>query len=420
MGRCRSPPLSHSTPSVTPPPVVPPPSVTPPARSFRPPEPPQGEVASWPRGRLPAGRYSPSGAGLTTVHSYAGIAQIAAGGAVLLSARAPTEAVSSMWNTTASPTAAYLRTRTERRSPRPGSPTTAKRRTTPTSHVSTPGAYPALPSGRTKHPKGRPQLDPRTLEVVWFEEGDGVALLEAGQPLCVIPSWSDMDGGIPGYSREAIGRQPVRVRARRRDRGARSAHPAGAGLLGLAARRGCLGGLPAVAAGPPPGRLGPGGYYWHDVGRQSKSPLGRTETGPRPTAVPAPRNATPGATTPPASRAPLVGVSERPARGDRAYNVLTTVGMSCQRMPTVELYEDNVGDHARIELAVATTLPSVRAGSIFPVARAVSMAGRHVLRLRRQCEVVSRGADVPAGPGAGRAYSFSTTPIASTARTRPT
>jgi hypothetical protein len=70
------------------------------------------------------------------------------------------------------------------------------------------GRVPALPSGRTKHPKGRPPLDPRTLEVVWFEEGDGVALMEAGQPLCVIPGWSEMDRGVPGYAREAIGRSP--------------------------------------------------------------------------------------------------------------------------------------------------------------------------------------------------------------------
>ena len=228
------------------------------------------------------------------------------------------------------------------------------------------GLVPALPSGRTKHPKGRPQLDPRTLEVVWFEEGDGVALLEAGQPICVIPSWSDMDGGIPGYSREAIGRSPFAFALDD------EIEELGPRILQAQAfwdwRRGAGAweGFQQSLLGHLLSRLGPGGYYWHDVGRQSNRPPNRTESGPQSTAVPAPRNATPSTTTPPASRAPLVGVSERPARGDRAYNVLTTVGMSCQRMPTVELYEDNVGDHARIELAVATTLPSVRAGSIFP------------------------------------------------------
>ncbi len=203
------------------------------------------------------------------------------------------------------------------------------------------GQVPAMPAGRTRHPRGRPALDPRSLRVVWFEEGDGAALLEDGQPLCVIPGWSDIDGGVPGYSREAIGRSPFafalddeiddlgpRIRKAQAYWDWRHAPGAWEGF-----QQGVLGHLL--------GRLGPGGYYWHDVGRQGR-PDGS------------------------APEQPLVGVSERPARGDRSYNVLSTVGMSCQRMPTVELYEDNVGEHARIELAVATTMPSQRAGSIFP------------------------------------------------------
>jgi hypothetical protein len=225
------------------------------------------------------------------------------------------------------------------------------------------GRVPAMPSGRTKHPKGRPQLDPRDLAVVWFEEGDGVALMEAGQPLCVIPGWSDMDQGIPGYSREAIGRSPFAF-ALDDEIG-----ELGPRILQSQAfwewRRGpgSWEGFQQSLLGHLLSRLGPGGYYWHDVGRQAQAGRPRAETGPQPT-VPAPRN--PPAPTTPTPREPLVGVSERPARGDRAYNVLTTVGMSCQRMPTVELYEENVGEHARIELAVATVLPSVRAGSVFP------------------------------------------------------
>jgi hypothetical protein len=221
------------------------------------------------------------------------------------------------------------------------------------------GRVPAMPSGRTKHPKGRPPLDTRTLEVVWFEEGDGVALMEAGQPLCVIPGWSEMDRGVPGYAREAIGRSPFAFALDD------EIDELGPRILQAEAfwewRRGpgAWEGFQQSLLGHLLSRLGPGGYYWHDVGRQS----GRKETAPQP--VPAPRSAAP-ENPAPARREPLVGVSERPARGDRTYNVLTTVGMSCQRMPTVELYEDNVGDHARIELALATTLPSVRAGSIFP------------------------------------------------------
>ena len=202
------------------------------------------------------------------------------------------------------------------------------------------GQAPLLPASHVRHPEGRPPLRADALEVVWFEEGDGVAVLEEGEPLFVIPGWSDMSRGIPGYSRDAIGQSPFafplddeieefgpRI-ARARD------HWKVCGAEGSWAdfQQSVLGHLLQ--------RLGPGGHYWHDVGRQLPG-------------------AKPGVL-------PTVGVTERPAQGDREFTVLSTVGMSRQRMPTVELYEDDVSPYSRIELAVATTLPSQRAGSIFP------------------------------------------------------
>ena len=208
------------------------------------------------------------------------------------------------------------------------------------------GLVPAMPAGHTKHPGGRPAPDPRALEVVWFEEGDGAALLEDGQPLAVIPGWSDMDRGLPGYSREAVGRGPFAFalddeidHLGPRIQQARAFWEWRRGT-------GAWEGFQQSLLGHLLGRLGPGGYYWHDVGREW-----RKRSAGRPRA---------------AGEHPIVGVSERPARDDRPYRVLSTVGMSCQRMPTVELYEENVGEHARIELAVATTLPAQRAGSILP------------------------------------------------------
>ena len=53
-------------------------------------------------------------------------------------------------------------------------------------------------------------------------------------------------------------------------------------------------------------------------------------------------------------RLPTVGITERPPHGDRPATVLSTVGMSCQRMPTVEQWIDQPGAYARIELAVST------------------------------------------------------------------
>src|ERR1700745_1999420 len=67
---------------------------------------------------------------------------------------------------------------------------------------------PLMPANRTRHPRGRPPLDPATLQALWFEEGDGVAILERGTLLAVIPGWADMSRGMPGYSRDVIGQTP--------------------------------------------------------------------------------------------------------------------------------------------------------------------------------------------------------------------
>ncbi len=73
------------------------------------------------------------------------------------------------------------------------------------------GQAPLMPAAHTKHPGGRAPLDARTLRALWFEEGDGVAVIEGGQLLAVIPGWSDMARGMPGYSRDVIGQTPVRL-----------------------------------------------------------------------------------------------------------------------------------------------------------------------------------------------------------------
>ncbi len=193
------------------------------------------------------------------------------------------------------------------------------------------GQAPQMPDGYTKHPEGRPPLDPDTLRAVWFEEGDGVALFENGELLAVIPGWSDMSKGMPGYSRDVIGQTPFgwslddaleglggRVREASDFWRWRLDSQAWAQF-----QQGMLGHLLA--------RLGPGARYW-DVSGQ---------------------------------RQPLTGVSERPPSGRRTYTVLTTVGMSCQRMPGIEQTGAAATGRARIELAVATTLPSSQAARVF-------------------------------------------------------
>jgi hypothetical protein len=200
------------------------------------------------------------------------------------------------------------------------------------------GRTPVLPAEHVRHREGRGPLE--SLEAVWFEEGDGVALLEAGELLGVIPGWSDMERGVPGYSRDAAAQSPFAfpLAEEIEEFGPRIDHARR--HWELCGTEGSWADFQQSVLGHLLHRLGPGGHYWHDVGRQLHNGQG------------------PGS--------PMVGVSERPARGEREYTVLSTVGMSRQRMPTIELYEDDVAPYARIELAVATTLPSQRAGSIFP------------------------------------------------------
>ncbi|HLQ55360.1 MAG TPA: suppressor of fused domain protein [Streptosporangiaceae bacterium] len=193
------------------------------------------------------------------------------------------------------------------------------------------GHAPVMPVGHTKHPEGRPVPEPHRLRALWLEEGDGAALLENGELLAVIPGWSDMSKGMPGYCRDVIGQTPFgwslddateglgpRVEQAARFWRWRADHEAWARF-----QQAVLGHLL--------GKLGPGARYW-DVG---------------------------------GGKDPQVGVSERPPNGYRNYTVLSTIGMCSQRMPVVEQLVEDVSPQARIELAIATTLPSTEAARIF-------------------------------------------------------
>ena len=70
------------------------------------------------------------------------------------------------------------------------------------------GQAPLMPAACTRHTRGRPPLDPATLQTLWFEKGDGVALLEQNTVLAIIPGWSDSSHDMPGYSRNVIGQTP--------------------------------------------------------------------------------------------------------------------------------------------------------------------------------------------------------------------
>ncbi len=185
------------------------------------------------------------------------------------------------------------------------------------------GQAPLMPAGRTKHPRGRPPLDPATVTALWFEEGDGVALLERGTLLAVIPGWADSSRGMPGYSRDVIGQTPF---AWALDDAIDGLGPRVERAAAFWEWRNSASGwteFQAASLGHITSRLGPGAHYW-DAAPNKK---------------------------------PAIGISERPPGPGRPFTVLSTIGMSAQRMPIVEQVVDDPGEYARIELAVATTLP---------------------------------------------------------------
>jgi hypothetical protein len=193
------------------------------------------------------------------------------------------------------------------------------------------GQAPLMPATRTKHPRGRPPLDATALQALWFEEGDGVAVLERGTLLAVIPGWSDLSRGMPGYCRDVVGQTPFgwslddaleglgqRVE-RAKDYWQWRQEPAGWEQF------------QATALSHLTRQLGPGAHYW-DVAQ---------------------------------GKQPSVGLSERPPEPGRPYTVLSTVGMSAQRMPVVEQVIDDPTGYCRVELALATTLPPGTAALVF-------------------------------------------------------
>jgi len=63
------------------------------------------------------------------------------------------------------------------------------------------GFPPMLTKSFCKFPAGQSPLKMEDLEIVWFEEGDGAALLEKDEIIAIIPSWAGVEG-FPGYARD--------------------------------------------------------------------------------------------------------------------------------------------------------------------------------------------------------------------------
>ncbi|PAQ13919.1 Suppressor of fused protein (SUFU) [Bacillaceae bacterium SAOS 7] len=66
------------------------------------------------------------------------------------------------------------------------------------------GLPPLLPASFCAHPNGAEKLDPEKIELIWFEEGDGAALLYEKEVLAIIPGWGGTEQ-YPGYARDCTG-----------------------------------------------------------------------------------------------------------------------------------------------------------------------------------------------------------------------
>jgi hypothetical protein len=193
------------------------------------------------------------------------------------------------------------------------------------------GLVPVMPAHYTKHPDGRPVPEPGTLRALWLEEGDGVAILEHGGLLAVIPGWASIAQWLPGYCRDIVGQTPFGWALDDAMEGLGPRVTAAGDFWRWRAGEGSWPGFQQAMLGHLMGKLGPGARYWDVSG----------------------------------GKEPPVGVSERPPAGLQQYTVLSTVGMSCQRMPVIEQQGDNAASGARIELAIATTMASTEAARIF-------------------------------------------------------
>ncbi|WP_373046734.1 suppressor of fused domain protein [Vulgatibacter sp.] len=69
------------------------------------------------------------------------------------------------------------------------------------------GQAPMLQARYVVDPEGGPSLSPDRIEFLWFEDGEGVALLEEGDILAVIPPWSGVQG-FAGYARDCALESP--------------------------------------------------------------------------------------------------------------------------------------------------------------------------------------------------------------------
>lgn len=183
-----------------------------------------------------------------------------------------------------------------------------------------PGTPPRMGAGGTRFPEGCPDLG-RALDLVWFEEGDAVALVDAEGVLAAIPGWAGRSE-FYGYSRYARGRSGLAWELTR---------DAGQALAAKVAESRAFWSW-RTTDGWPEVRTSGLAHLEQRVGLQEAAwPLGT-------------------------ARFPEL-IATRHRLGEAPIWVTATTGLSAQRMAGVEQYVDHPESAARIELAIARTMP---------------------------------------------------------------
>jgi hypothetical protein len=223
---------------------------------------------------------------------------------------------------------------------------------------SEPGVPPRMGAGGTRHPEGCPGLGPGAT-LVWFEEGDAIALVDGEGVVAAIPGWAGREG-FYGYARYARGRSPLAWELTK-----------DAGQV-----------LDQKALQSREFWEWRGGGAWPEIRSVGLAHL-EQRLGPQDAAWPLGEAVFP----------ELIATRHR-MRGSDIW-VTATTGLSAQRMAGVEQFLDDSDGVARIELAIARAVPD-QAGADLLGALATIPFGR--------CTWLGEGHTIGGSPGAYPAF----------------
>ncbi len=186
------------------------------------------------------------------------------------------------------------------------------------------GLAPLLTKAEVKNPEALPLLKVDDLHFIWSEEGDSVALFEKEELIAYIPPWSGIKG-VHGYAKEA-------------KESAITASPLGDGSHGVLVDRVELARKFWESASQP--------NQWKKI-QDHRLRFLEEQFGTHQTYWSAD-----------GGKYPKLGIASFLPPAFPGIKIFSTIGMSAQNQPSVELYHKDFEDFARIELVFAYKLPT--------------------------------------------------------------